>query len=234
MRSSNRSAVPGRAILTALATACLAACSDSACPGVRPPQPTAVQRVLLDPSAAPFQSEAPDSFRVRLETSQGDVVIEVVKAWAPIGAQRFYTLVRNGFFDGNRFFRVLPGFIVQFGVSGVPDVQEAWNEHALTDDPVLHSNERGTVTFATAGPDTRTTQMFINYGNNEGLDGAGFAPIGRVTEGMGALLLLYAEYGETAPQGSGPDYGCMLEGGNAYLDRAFGQLDSIRTATIIE
>lgn len=212
------------------------ACGDGGgCPSVRAPEPTDAQAVLLDPGADAFQAEPPDTFRARFETSTGGFTIEVIRAWAPLGAKRFYNLVRNGFFDDNRFFRVLPGGIVQFGVHGVPAVQDAWNEQAIHDDPVLVSNERGTVTFATAGLDTRTTQLFINYRTNEGLDTQGFAPIGRVTEGMSTLVALYSEYGEMAGLGGqGVDYGCMLTGGNAYLDRRFERLDRVETARIIE
>ncbi|MCI0433769.1 MAG: peptidylprolyl isomerase [Gemmatimonadetes bacterium] len=223
------------AVAIAAAALIPASCSDAAgCPGVRAPQPTDAQSVLLDPAGEAFQSEPPDTFRVRFETSTGPFTVEVIRAWAPRGAQRFYDLVRNGFFDGNRFFRVIPGAIVQFGVHGVPAIQNAWNEHAIPDDPVLMSNERGTITFATAGPDTRTTQLFVNYRSNEGLDAQGFAPIGRVTEGMGALTALYSEYGEMAGLGGpGVDYGCMLTAGNAYLERRFERLDFIETARII-
>lgn len=207
-------------------------CSSNGCPRVDVPEPTEVQQVLLDPDGPAFRGQAPDTFDVRFTTSRGDIVIRVFRDWAPVGADRFYHLARNGFFDGNRFFRVLPGFIVQFGVSGVPAIQEAWNGRSLPDDSVRMSNEGGTLSFATAGPNTRTTQVFINYRDNPQLDRSGFAPIGRVIEGMGQLRLLYSEYGETAPQGNGPLYRCMLSGGNAYLDRDFGRLDSIAGTTV--
>lgn len=223
----------GAAIVAAsLIGAVAAACGGDGCPRVSPPQPTGLQSILLDPSAATFRQTSPDTFRVRLETSAGGVVVEVVRDWAPIGADRFYNLARNGFFDGNRFFRVLPGFIVQFGVSGVPAIQAAWNDQNLVDDPVRQSNLRGTLAFAAAGPDTRTTQVFINYADNVRLDALGFAPIGRVVEGMTTLRLLYGEYGETAPDGDGPFFECMLSGGNAYLYRGFERLDSILRVTI--
>jgi len=228
-----RSRRPAIVLLSALIgmTACS---SDDGCPGGRAPQATAAQQILLDPTAEPFRAEAPDTFTVRIRTSAGDVTVEIYRDWAPLGAQRFYNLVRNGFYDGTRFFRVLPGFVVQFGVSGVPAIQHAWNDAPLRDDPVTHSNERGTLTFATAGPDTRTTQLFFNYGNNDNLDGAGFAPIGRVLDGSAVLLRLYSGYGEFAPQGNGPDFSCMMSGGNAYLKRGFERLDSIEAATIVE
>jgi peptidyl-prolyl cis-trans isomerase A (cyclophilin A) len=208
---------------------------DSGCPRVRTPEPSAVQAVLLEPAGEAFRLTAPDTFRVRFEASTGAVLVEVIREWAPIGADRFYNLARNRFFDGNRFFRVIPGAIVQFGVHGVPTVQAAWNEQPIPDDSVRTSNLRGTLTFATAGPNTRTTQLFINYGDNTFLDTQGFAPIGRVIEGMGPLLQLYSEYGEMrALGGPGVDYACMLTGGNAYLDREFERLDSIVHASVIE
>jgi len=203
------------------------------CPRDDPPQPTAEQQVLLDPSASAFQAPAPDTFVVRFQTSEGDFLVQVNSAWAPIGAQRFYNLVRNGFYDGVRFFRVIPGFMAQFGVHGVPAINEAWADERLPDDPVLVSNTRGMITYAKAGPDTRTTQVFINYGDNSFLDADGFAPFGRVIEGMDVVLRLYGEYGETAPDGNGPDYGCMLSGGNAYLARSFERMDSVVSATIV-
>jgi peptidyl-prolyl cis-trans isomerase A (cyclophilin A) len=201
------------------------------CPDVTAPEPSETQRVLLQPAA--LQQPAPDTFRVRFTTSQGDFVMEVVRDWAPIGVQRFYNLVRNGFYDGNRFFRVLPGFVVQFGMSGVPAIQRAWDEQPLRDDPVTQRNVRGAVTFATAGPNTRTTQVFINYIDNANLDDA-YAPFGRVVEGMDVLDRLYADYGEGAPYGSGPLQQCLLVGGNAYLDQSFDRLDAITRAVIIE
>jgi peptidyl-prolyl cis-trans isomerase A (cyclophilin A) len=225
-------AIAAGVLLAALAST---ACAGDACAAGDAPEPTAAQQVLLDPSAAALQATPPDTFHVLFETSRGNVTFDVVTAWAPIGAGRFYNLVRNGFFDGNRFFRVIPGGIVQFGVSGVPDVQAAWNEQALPDDPVRASNLGGTLVFATAGPNTRTTQMFVNYRDNEHYDSQGFSPIGRVTEGMGALLQLYSDYGEMAGLGgAGVDYQCMLAGGEAYIARDFDRMDRIIRATIID
>src|SRR6266480_4626369 len=125
-------------------------------------------------------------YRVRFETSKGDVVIQVRRDWAPLGADRFYTLVRSGFYDGARFFRVLPGFVVQFGIAGDPAINAKWHNANLVDDPVTQSNRRGTITYGTAGPNTRTTQVFINLADNARLDSKGFAPFGEVTEGMEA------------------------------------------------
>jgi len=201
------------------------------CPDVDAPEPTAAQQVLLQPTA--LQEPAPDTFRVRFTTTQGDFVLEVIRAWAPIGAQRFYSLVRNGFYDDNRFFRVLPGFVVQFGMNGAPAIQRAWDDQPLPDDPVTQPNLRGAATFATAGPNTRTTQVFINYADNPDLNDA-YAPFGRVVQGMDVLDRLYADYGDGAPFGNGPMQQCMIEGGNAYLDHSFDRLDAITRAAIIE
>jgi peptidyl-prolyl cis-trans isomerase A (cyclophilin A) len=177
---------------------------------------------------------APDSFEVTFSTSRGDVVVRAYRAWAPRGADRLYALVRNGFYDDTRFFRVLDGFMAQFGASGDPEVARAWSDSAIPDDPVVQSNSRGMVTFASAGPDTRTTQLFINTADNARLDAMGFAPVGRVVSGMEAVDSLYSEYGEGAPNGAGPDQGRIASEGNAYLDREFPQLDAIRSARITE
>lgn len=210
-------------------------CGDvDGCPRIDPPAATAAQIMLLDPTAPQFRAEPPDTFMVEFDTSAGEMLIEVVTEWAPVGARRFYNLVRNGFFDGVAFYRVLPGFMAQFGVSPSPEVQAAWNPQTLPDDPVLQSNRRGSLTFATAGPNTRNTQLFINYGDNSRLDELGFAPIGRVVRGMGVADRFYSGYRETAPDGAGPNYGCMLRSGSAYLDRRFPRLDVIHRANIVQ
>ena len=152
-------------------------------------------------------------------------MIEVHRDWAPIGVDHFYALVKSGYYDGDRFFRVVPGFVVQFGVSGDPATTAKWKDMNLTDDPVKESNTVGTVTYATAGPNTRTTQLFINLGNNARLDGMGFAPFGRVISGMDAVMKIYSAYGES------PDQSQIEARGNAYLEQ-FPMLDSIRKATI--
>lgn len=179
------------------------------------------------------RGDAADTFRVRLETSEGDIVIEVRRDWAPLGADRFRELVTGGYYDGARFFRVLPGFVAQFGINGDPQVSAAWRERRIPDDSVRQSNARGTVTFATAGPDTRTTQVFINYADNSRLDGMGFAPFGQVVEGMDIVDRLHAGYGEGAPRGRGPDQSRIQAEGNSYLEREFPELDYIRRATIV-
>jgi len=172
-------------------------------------------------------------YQVKLESSKGDVIIEVHENWAPIGAARFKELVESGFFDGARFFRVIDGFMVQFGLAADPAVTAKWKKQHLQDDPVAQSNERGMITFATAGPNSRTTQVFINFGNNERLNGMGFAPFGKVIEGMDVVDSWYSKYGEGAPQGFGPDQGRVATEGNAYLDKDFPELDYIIKATVI-
>src|SRR5687767_13604498 len=154
------------------AAAALSACQKGAdnAPG------TAAAPDYRNPADPAFATQAPDSFRARFATTKGDFVIAVHRAWAPLGADRFYNLVRSGYYDGVRFFRVLPGFMAQFGIHGDTAVTTAWRERRIQDDPVRRTNIRGMVTFATAGPGTRTTQIFINYGNNDRLDAMGFAP----------------------------------------------------------
>jgi peptidyl-prolyl cis-trans isomerase A (cyclophilin A) len=175
---------------------------------------------------------APATYKVQFETTQGNFTVEVNRDWAPRGADRFYELVTNGFFDDQRFFRVLEGFVVQFGIHGDPKTAAAWRANRIEDDPVKTSNVRGAVTFATAGPNTRTTQVFVNFGDNSQLDSMGFAPFGRVTNGMDVLEKLYSGYGEGAPRGRGPDQGRIQGEGNAYMDRDFAKLDRLVRATI--
>lgn len=177
---------------------------------------------------------APATFKAKFETSKGDFIVEVQRDWAPHGADRFYNLVKHGFYDEVRFFRVISGFMAQFGISGDPEVSAVWREQRIPDDPVKQSNKRGFITYATAGPNTRTTQLFINYGDNSRLDRMGFAPFGRVTEGMEVVDQLYAGYGEGAPQGKGPSQARIQAEGNAYLNKDFPQLDYIKRATIVE
>lgn len=179
------------------------------------------------------QSAAPATFRARFETSKGTFVVEVHRDWAPQGADRFFALTKSGFFDGVRFFRVIAGFMAQFGIAGDPKVSGAWRTRSIPDDPVRQSNTRGTVTFATAGPNTRTTQLFINYGDNHGLDPQGFSPIGQVVEGMDVVDHLFAGYGDGPPEGSGPDQGRIESEGNAYLQSAFPKLDYVMRAQIV-
>jgi peptidyl-prolyl cis-trans isomerase A (cyclophilin A) len=185
---------------------------------------------LSDP--ATLQAKAPDTYKVKLETTKGDVVLEVTRAWAPNGADRFYNLVKNGFYDDTRFFRVIEGFMVQFGISPDPKIAAAWRNASIADDPRKESNQKGYITFATRGPNTRTTQVFINFVDNSGLDGQGFTPFGKVVSGMDVVEKLYAGYGEGAPRGQGPDQRRLQEEGNAYLTKDFPKLDGIKKATI--
>jgi peptidyl-prolyl cis-trans isomerase A (cyclophilin A) len=189
-------------------------------------------RVAKLRNPAGFTEQAPASYKANFDTSKGTFVIQVTRDWAPTGADRFYNLVNGGFYDDIRFFRVIEGFMVQFGIHGNPAVQGAWRNANLKDDPVKGSNKRGMVTFATAGPNTRTTQVFINFGNNTGLDKQGFAPFGEVVQGMDVVDKLYNGYGEGAPSGKGPNQGRMQTEGNAYLNKEFPRLDFIKAATI--
>lgn len=183
---------------------------------------------LMDPGAEANRQPAPDVFRAEFETSAGPIVVEVHRAWAPNGADRFYALVRNGYYDGNRFFRIVPGFVVQWGINGDPKVSAVWREATIPDDAVKQSNTRGRITFATSGPDSRTTQLFINLDNNAGLDGMGFAPFGEVVEGMEVVDKLFSGYGER------PNQARIQMRGNAYLEEDFPELDYIESATIVE
>jgi peptidyl-prolyl cis-trans isomerase A (cyclophilin A) len=178
---------------------------------------------------------APDAYRVRFETSAGDFVVQVQRSLSPNGADRFYNLVRNGFYDGVRFFRVIDGFMAQFGMHGDPQVTTAWRAAPIQDDPVAASNTRGMVTFAMTGqPNSRTTQVFINYRDNSNLDAMGFAPFGEVVEGMDVVDQLHSGYGEGAPNGSGPSQAQIQAQGNEYLEQEFPELDYIESATIVE
>ncbi len=186
---------------------------------------------LTNPAA--LTAQAPPDYKVKFDTSKGPFVVEVHRDWAPLGADRFYNLVKNGFFNNARFFRVISGFMVQFGLNADPKVSAVWRDAAINDDPVKQSNTPGMITFATRGPNTRTTQLFINYGNNARLDSMGFAPFGQVVSGMNVVEALYSGYGEGAPRGAGPEQGRIQSEGNAYLIKDFPKLDYIKTATIV-
>ncbi|MCA9073371.1 MAG: peptidylprolyl isomerase [Planctomycetaceae bacterium] len=172
--------------------------------------------------------KAPESYQVKFETTAGDFTVDVTRAWAPKGADRFYTAVKAGFYDDTRFFRVIPGFVVQFGINGDPMVQKKWRDATIADDPVKESNKRGTLTFATSGPNSRTTQLFINYQDNGRLDNLGFAPFGKVSEGMKIVDKINAEYREE------PSQGFIQSQGNAYLKTNYPNLDYIKKAKIVE
>jgi cyclophilin family peptidyl-prolyl cis-trans isomerase len=189
------------------------------------PTSAAARAKLKNPAA--LKDVAPEEYRASFDTSAGPFVILVHRSWAPKGADRFYNLVKYGFFDDCRFFRVLPDFMVQFGLNGDPAVQGPWRSANIADDPVTQSNKRGTITFATAGPNTRTTQVFINFRDNAPLDRQGFAPFGEVVSGMEAVNKITAEYREQ------PDQGSIQRQGNAYLTKAFPRLDYVKRATIV-
>jgi len=190
----------------------------------------AFSQALLNPAA--LKEQAPPVYRVDFDTSKGPFVIEVHRDWAPNGADRFYNLVKNGFYDNARFFRVIEGFMVQFGVNGDPKISAVWRDARIKDDPARISNKRSFVTFATAGPNTRTTQVFVSYGDNSNLDSQGFTPFGQVISGMKVLDSMYGGYGEGAPRGLGPHQSKLQAEGNAYLASKFGNLDYIKKATI--
>lgn len=204
------------------------------CGGDPPVSDVPAGHVLRDPDSPEMKVVPPDSFDLRLETTEGVVVIRFIRDWSPLGVQRVYNLARHGFYDESQFFRVLPGFVAQFGVSGRPPLDSIWNAQRLLDDPQRQRNSGGTVAFAKTGPDTRTTQLFINYRASEGLDQEGFIPVGRVVDGMAAVYRLHSGYGDIPPQGSGPSFACMLTHGNAYLDERYPELDRIERATVLE
>jgi peptidyl-prolyl cis-trans isomerase A (cyclophilin A) len=213
-------AMSGRPILAGLALLSALGCDS-----------TPSSDVALPSGAA--ETRAPAVFLTRFETSKGPFVIETRRSWAPRGADRFHQLVRSGFFDNTRFFRVVTSFMVQFGAHGEPDVNKAWEALVIPDDSVTQSNRRGFVSFAMAGPNTRTTQIFINLIDNTQLDAMGFAPFGQVVEGMAVVDSLFADYGDSPPSGFGPDQMRLMREGNAYLEREFPKLDFVRTARII-
>jgi len=192
--------------------------------------PALAQSPLANPAG--LTEQAPATYKVKFDTSKGPFVVEVTRAWAPKGADRFYNLVKNGFYDNVRFFRVISGFMVQFGINGDPGVMARWRTAQIGDDPVTQSNKRGTITFATAGPNTRTSQVFINFADNANLDGMGFAPFGRIVSGMNVVDALNSEYGEGAPRGRGPDQSRLQSEGNAYLMKEFPRMDYVKKATI--
>jgi peptidyl-prolyl cis-trans isomerase A (cyclophilin A) len=214
------------ALLFALVPATTPAQAQSTTPAAHP-HATAPHSdpALLHP--ATLTAKAPDVYEVTFKTTAGDFVVTVTRAWAPIGADRFYNLVKHGFFTDAAFFRVVPGFIVQFGLSANPAVNKVWDKASIKDDPVTQSNHPGYLTFATAGPNTRTTQLFINYGENAAaLDAQGFAAFGKVTTGMDVVQKIYSGYGES------PDQAMITDQGKAYLDKSFPKLDHIISATV--
>jgi peptidyl-prolyl cis-trans isomerase A (cyclophilin A) len=188
---------------------------------------------LAKPKPERQEVQAPDEYVVKLETTKGEIVINVKRKWAPKGADRFYNLVKQGYYNDAAFFRVLDGFMAQAGISGDPDMNDRWRAKRIEDDPVAESNKRGMVTFAMGGPNSRTTQFFINFDDNGRLDKDGFAPFGKVRD-MAAVDKLYNGYGEGAPHGRGPSQARIQREGNEYLKKEFPELDYIKQATISE
>ena len=185
----------------------------------------------MDPTK--LTETAPETFKVNLKTTKGDVVLQVNRAWSPHGADRFYNLVKNGYYKDIAFFRVIDGFMAQFGIHGDPKLNTVWRDASIPDDPKgVQSNTRGRVSFATRGPNTRTVQLFINFGNNGNLDGMGFTPFAEVVSGMEVIDNLYKGYGEGAPRGMGPDQGRLQAQGNPYLRTEFDKLDYLVAAEI--
>ncbi|HTC89111.1 MAG TPA: peptidylprolyl isomerase, partial [Bryobacteraceae bacterium] len=181
---------------------------------------------LLNPAS--LHAKAPDVYKAQFMTTKGDIVLEVHRDWAPIGADRFYNLVKNGFFNNTAFFRVVPGFMVQFGLAANPAVNKAWQTANIKDDPVKQSNKRGMLTFAkTSLPNSRSTQLYINFGDNASLDPQGFAPIGSVVEGMDIVDKIYAGYGER------PEQDKITDEGDAYIMKNFPMIDKIKMAKIL-
>ncbi|HUW62842.1 MAG TPA: peptidylprolyl isomerase [Candidatus Bathyarchaeia archaeon] len=185
------------------------------------------EKSVKEPAPSDTKPDA-NVFKVKFETSGGDFVVEVHRDWAPIGAQRFEELVKANYYDGNRFFRVLPGFVVQFGLNGDPKVAAEWEKKRIKDDPVKETNAPGTITYATGGPNTRTAQLFINLENNARLDPLGFSPFGKVVEGFDVVKKINSEYREM------PNQGRITAEGNSYLERTFPRLDYVKTARIAE
>ncbi len=203
-----------------------------ACESAKKEQPAAPPSASSLKNPSSLNAQAPDVYWAKFDTTKGSFVIKVTRDWAPIGADRFYNLVKNGFFNNASFFRVIPGFIVQFGISADPSVSAVWHDADIQDDPVKQHNVAGTVTFATAGPNTRTTQVFINLADNQSLDAQGFAPFGTVTQGMDVAQSFYSGYGEGAPMGNGPDQQLLQSQGEAYVAANFPKLDHIKSATV--
>jgi len=203
----------------------------AACGGAPPAAtPREAPNPLLTPSR--LTETAPATFQVRLETSAGEVVLLVHRDWGRLGVDRFYNLVKNGFCDDTRVYRELDGFMAQFGMNGDPRVNMAWRNKVIVDDPVAHSNTRGTVSFAKGGVHSRTTEVFINYRDNASLDERGFAPIAEVIQGMDVVDAFYAAYGDGPPRGEGPYQAQVQAQGNAYLDVSFPELTRIERALV--
>jgi len=212
-----------------LAAVVIAGCGNGDSVDAANTDATERNKVLMDVDSPEMKKQAPAAFMARFDTNKGAFVIAVERKLSPHGADRFYNLVRNGYFDGNKFFRVLPGFIVQWGMNGDPAINKIWSESRILDDPVQISNKKGTITFAKPGsPNARSTHLFINYADNNNLDGQGFAPFGHVSEGMEVVEAINSEYKQA------PNQGMIFEGGNAYLNEHYPNLDTILSAKIVD
>lgn len=214
--------------LSILLSASLLAQSPTAKQGKEPPRGPSAKPSLMNPMS--LRAKAPEVYKAKFVTTKGEFVVEVHREWAPNGADRFYNLVKSGFYNDASFFRVIPKFVVQFGMNAKPSVEAVWQKANIRDDAVKQSNKKGYLVFATAGPNTRTTQVFINLSDNTSLDAQGFSPFGMVVEGMDVVEKFYSGYGDPP---RGPDQGMVASHGKAYLDKNFPQLDSIKTATIV-
>jgi len=215
--------------------------AEAPAPAPAPAQPTATASAPVEAPrkgfdralirAALLKDKAPETFQVKFATTRGDFVVTVNRAWAPIGADRFYNLVKHHFYDNASFFRVVPGFVVQFGISAYPPVSAAWENANIKDEPVTQSNKRGYLTYAkTSMPNTRSTQIFINLSDNAGLDRQGFSPFGFVdAQGMKVVEMLYDQYGDSG----GPEQDQISKLGKPYVDKGWPKLDSIKTATLL-
>jgi peptidyl-prolyl cis-trans isomerase A (cyclophilin A) len=198
-------------------------------PEAKPMSAAADAKALLSPKK--LAEKAPDSYKVKFDTTRGTFTVSVTRAWSPLGADRFYNLVKHHFYDNAAFFRVVPGFVVQFGISPTPAVSAAWKHTEIKDDPVTQTNKRGSLTFATAGPNTRTTQIFINLKDNARLDSMGFSPFGTVDgNGMNVVEMMYEGYGDNA----GPDQDQLEKQGDPYLKKGWPKLDYIKSATLVQ
>jgi len=215
---------------SALASAKASASSSAAAAPVASGPSTQKTAAQLAPALA--KDTAPAEYKAKFNTTKGSFTIDVHRDWAPLGADRFYNLVKLGFYNETRFFRVVDGFMVQWGIHGDPAVNAEWRTNTIQDDPVKQSNKKGFISFATSGANSRTTQVFINFADNGRLDGMGFAAFGQVVDGQSVVDSLYKGYGEGAPRGQGPDQGKMQSEGNTYLKRDFDKLDWIKEAHI--
>jgi peptidyl-prolyl cis-trans isomerase A (cyclophilin A) len=216
------------ALQLAGAAAFFAACAAGSTTQVQPINPA-----LANPANPEMNQPAPATYQAEFQTTGGTFVIEVHRDWAPIGAERFYNLVRNGYYDGGRFFRVVPDFVAQFGIHSDPAITAIWKNAVIPDDPVGHTNARYTVTFGRSGPNSRAVQVFVNLADNRSLDDMGFAPFGEVVRGMNVIDRLYDDYGDSPPAGNGVDQARVLAEGEAYLRRSFPRLTRIVGARIV-